>query len=77
MAPVIGNVTFNPISGILPIGGVIVTTIDADAAGYTLGASTVNDVAVTGFTDNGDTTYTVSCNWGGWKNIGENKFQKV
>ncbi|OGJ58928.1 hypothetical protein A2881_05360 [Candidatus Peribacteria bacterium RIFCSPHIGHO2_01_FULL_55_13] len=25
----------------------------------------------------GDTTYTVSCNWGGWKNIGENKFQPV
>jgi hypothetical protein len=25
----------------------------------------------------GDSTITVRCNWGGWKNIGENQFQPV
>jgi hypothetical protein len=59
-APVISSVAFNPINGVLNIGDDLIVTIDADATGYTAGAITINGVSATGFTDNGNTTYTVT-----------------
>jgi len=59
-APVISGVSFSPSSGWIPIGDSITMTIDADAVGYTSSAISVNNQSVTGFTDNNDTTYTVT-----------------
>ncbi len=57
--PVISNVTFNPPSGILGVGGILTATITADAAGYAAGAITINGKGITGFADVGGGVYTV------------------
>ncbi len=57
--PVISSLTVAPSAGILKVGSTITMTIDANATGYTESVITVNSKDVTGFTDVGDTTYTV------------------
>ncbi len=42
------------------VGDTVTLTVTADAAGYTIGTITVNGVAVTGFVDNADNTYTAT-----------------
>lgn len=59
-APVITSVSYSPTSGWRKIGDTVTLTINADAAGYTAGAITVNGVAVTGFTDVGGGIYTAT-----------------
>ncbi len=59
-APVISSVTFSPGSGTANINDVVTVTIDADETGYTNGGITVNGIPATGFTDNLNTTYTVT-----------------
>ncbi|MFA6065055.1 MAG: Ig-like domain-containing protein [archaeon] len=58
-APVVSGSTLTT-NGVKKIGNTITLTITADAAVYTAGAITVNSVAVTGFTNNGDSTYTAT-----------------
>jgi sugar lactone lactonase YvrE len=58
--PVISSVTFNPSAGTLKIGQLLIGTITADAPGYTNGGIKINNKAITGFTDNGDNTYSVT-----------------
>lgn len=48
------------LDGLHGVGDQITLTIDADQVGYSLSAGTVNGVAVTGFVDNLDTTYTAT-----------------
>lgn len=57
IAPIITSAMLSPNSGCVKIGDVITLTITADAAGYSLGTTTVNGVQVTGFTDAGAGTY--------------------
>src|SRR5260221_13065834 len=57
-APNITSVTIP--AGNYKIGSVITLTIFSDGTGYTLGASTVNGQAVTGFVDLGNNNYTVN-----------------
>ncbi len=57
-APLISSVSYSPTSGNLAIGDIVTVTVQADASGYTSGTFVVNGVAVTGFTDNLNTTYT-------------------
>lgn len=59
IAPIISSISFHITSGTIAIGDVLIVTIDANQIGYTLGAATVNGEGVTGFVDNGDTTYDV------------------
>ena len=59
-APSISSVAFSPASGTRKIGDTITLTINADAAGYTAGATTVNGVAVSGFTDASGGVYTAT-----------------
>jgi hypothetical protein len=57
-APVISGVAIT--NGDYKVGDAITATITADGTGYTAGAITINGVATTGFTDNSDSTYTVT-----------------
>ncbi len=59
-APIISSVSFSPSNGTISTGEALTMTITADASGYTAGTITVNGVAVSGFTDNHDHTYTVT-----------------
>ncbi len=56
-APVVSDLTITT-DGTKKIGDTVLLTITADAAGYSSGAITVNGASITGFTDNGDNTYT-------------------
>ncbi|MBI3634575.1 MAG: hypothetical protein HY228_03105 [Candidatus Yonathbacteria bacterium] len=58
--PVILSMSFSTSTGYAKIGDIITLAITADFAGYSLGATTINGVAVTGFTDMGAGTYTVT-----------------
>ena len=57
-APIITSVAYSPTNGTIAIGDILTLTIHADSAGYTAGPITVNSEPVSGFVDNGDTTYT-------------------
>jgi hypothetical protein len=59
-APVISAVAFGTTTGSLKVGDTLTATITADQATYTAGAITVNGKATTGFTNNGNNTYTVT-----------------
>jgi hypothetical protein len=59
-APVISAVAFGTTTGALKVGDTLTATITADQATYTAGAITVNGKATTGFTNNGNSTYTVT-----------------
>ncbi len=58
--PVISSVSYSPTNGILAIGDILTVTVRTNEVGDTIGSGgfTVNGVAVTGFTDNGDKSYT-------------------
>ncbi len=58
-APVVSAATIST-NGLKKIGDTIALTITSDATGYALHAVTVNGVAVTGFTDNADNTYSAT-----------------
>jgi VCBS repeat-containing protein len=59
-APVISAVAFGTTTGSLKVGDILTATITADQATYTAGAITINGKATTGFTNNGNNTYTVT-----------------
>ena len=56
--PVINSATVS--GGTAKVGTAITLTVVADAAGYTCSACTLNGVAVTGFSDDGGGTYTMT-----------------
>lgn len=56
--PVISALFISPNSGYAKIGDIVTLSIATDSAGYTAQSISINNVAITDFTDNGDGTYT-------------------
>jgi hypothetical protein len=57
IAPNVTGISIN--GGLYKVGNSVTATITADNSAYAAGAVTINGVATTGFTDNGDGTYNV------------------